>query len=479
MQKKLFFSKVLQMSATMILFNISSICYGIFISSGSGADAIGIFHLIMSVHSFAVCISISGMSITATRLISDMPHGKSVLQCDDIIKKCMRIALITSSVASAIMFCFADGISIKILKKPECGFCLKLLAPTLICTAMSAVMNGYFTAYAKIGSIFAGKLTGEAVGWCCTIMMFKSFDKDKLYVAVVIATALSAISEGIVNIICYKISRFRSVKQKSDCSYRQILSVATPLALGSYLKTGLVSCENLLVPICLSYTLAGEALGQYGTLKGMSIQILTFPYVFIGAFTSLIIPEIAGRYSIGHKKSIKYISELSIDSIIKLAVFVWTVFMFAGSRICTIFFESSDAGKYLTYLSFLPMFMYIDTVTDAILKGLNKQLYALKINIADSFMRIMLIFMLVPRLGIEGYILIMYISEIINFAASYFKLKKMTNLKISLSYSIIYPIMCSIICIWLLKLIPTNNVFAEILIFGAMYFLAATAVKRK
>ena len=145
----------------------------------------------------------------------------------------------------------------------------------------------------------------------------------------------------------------------------------------------------------------------------------------------------------------------------------------------TIFFESSDAGKYLTYLSFLPMFMYIDTVTDAILKGLNKQLYALKINIADSFMRIMLIFMLVPRLGIEGYILIMYISEIINFAASYFKLKKMTNLKISLSYSIIYPIVCSIICVWILKLIPTNNVFAEILIFAAMYFLATTAVKRK
>ena len=64
------------------------------------------------------------------------------------------------------------------------------------------------------------------------------------------------------------------------------------------------------------------------------------------------------------------------------------------------------------------------TASDAILKGLGQQVFCLKINIADSCVRLVLIWFLVPRMGIFGYIAVMYISELINLTLSAGRLKK-------------------------------------------------------
>ena len=70
--------------------------------------------------------------------------------------------------------------------------------------------------------------------------------------------------------------------------------------------------------------------------------------------------------------------------------------------------------------------MYIDNVIDAILKGLDKQVTVLKINILDSVTSILLIYFLIPTFGINSYIFIIYFSEIFNFVLSYLALKKAT-----------------------------------------------------
>ncbi len=476
MQKKLFLSKVIQMAASMIVFNVSSICYGVFISARSGENGIGLFHLIMSVHSLGMSLSVSGMSLTATRLLSDMPQDKGFMCSDDIMKKCLKICISTSAVAAGVMFFGADIISQKILDEPQCAFCLRILAPSLVCIGISSVVAGYFTAFAKVGSACVGKLFGEAAGWGITLVLFKNFDKEKMYVAVIIANALSSLTECVANIVLWQLGRIGQRRMSCNCTYRHIISIASPLALGSYLKTGLVSCENLLIPICLNYGQIGNALGQYGALKGMSIQLLTFPYVFIGAFTSLIVPEIARRHSVGHKNSIKYISELSVDSILKFAFFIWCVFLIWGNELCSMFFTAKNAGDYLKMLSLLPVFMYLDSVTDAILKGLDKQVFTLKVNIADSCMRVILIFLLVPIYGIKGYIYIMYISEIINLSISYIKLKKITNIRFSPLQSIVIPTSACMGSLCILKVISVDNTITQILVFAGVYltFLSLT-----
>ena len=68
--------------------------------------------------------------------------------------------------------------------------------------------------------------------------------------------------------------------------------------------------------------------------------------------------------------------------------------------------------------------MYLDIVIDSILKGLDAQVSVMGINVFDCTVSIAFIYFLVPILGFSGYIISIFISEIIDFSLSGYKLLK-------------------------------------------------------
>ena len=68
--------------------------------------------------------------------------------------------------------------------------------------------------------------------------------------------------------------------------------------------------------------------------------------------------------------------------------------------------------------------MYLDIVIDSILKGLDAQVSVMAINVFDCIVSICFIYFLVPILGFSGYIISIFISEIIDFTLSGYKLLK-------------------------------------------------------
>jgi stage V sporulation protein B len=58
--------------------------------------------------------------------------------------------------------------------------------------------------------------------------------------------------------------------------------------------------------------------------------------------------------------------------------------------------------------------MYIDTATDAVLKGLGEQVYTMNVNIIDALISVIMVWLLVPRFGIGGYLITIYVSEFFN-----------------------------------------------------------------
>ena len=78
-------------------------------------------------------------------------------------------------------------------------------------------------------------------------------------------------------------------------------------------------------------------------------------------------------------------------------------------------------------LSPLIVLMYIDNIIDNMLKGLNRQFKVMLCNIADLVITISLLYFLLPILGISGFIISMYVSEIFNFTISYLELRKTTK----------------------------------------------------
>lgn len=82
-------------------------------------------------------------------------------------------------------------------------------------------------------------------------------------------------------------------------------------------------------------------------------------------------------------------------------------------------YHSDDAGRYIRLLAPLVPVMYLDTVTDGCLRGLGQQMRCMAINVLDATLGVVLVWVLLPRFGLAGYIFILYFNECVNFTLSF------------------------------------------------------------
>ena len=119
----------------------------------------------------------------------------------------------------------------------------------------------------------------------------------------------------------------------------------------------------------------------------------------------------------------------------------------AGIMIClsselgSVFIEEENSALYISLLAPLIPVMYLDTSVDSILKGLGYQLYSMIINIADATMSVILVWILLPKFGIMGYIATVYFTEILNAVLSITKLLLVTRAKIKVFDLVIKPLL--------------------------------------
>jgi O-antigen/teichoic acid export membrane protein len=73
------------------------------------------------------------------------------------------------------------------------------------------------------------------------------------------------------------------------------------------------------------------------------------------------------------------------------------------------------------------------------LKGVGEQVYSMWVNISDSLISIVLVWTLIPRLGILGYAIAIIGMEAYNFTLSALRLHRRIGFKINLPRAFILP----------------------------------------
>mgnify|MGYP000062441418 FL=1 len=117
-------------------------------------------------------------------------------------------------------------------------------------------------------------------------------------------------------------------------------------------------------------------------------------------------------------------------------------FFFFGKEIGLIIYGSETVGRYLCMFAAIVPIIYLDSVVDSMLKGLNQQLHYLTYNILDSFIRVVLVTLLIPKYGLMGLITVMYIGSIFNTGLSLLRLVRVAEIKIKLVW-ILLPLALS------------------------------------
>lgn len=427
-----------------ILLRGAAVSFNGYVSGKIGAESMGLFTLVMSIYGFAVTLATSSVHLAAVRLTAercarlaeahaDRPSYRRTVR--HILWAVCGYSMLFGGGAAVLLFGFSKGIALHLLHDLRTLSSLRILAVSLPAISLTSALNGYFTGMRKVGKNAVTTLLEQAAKFCITatalVCAAPTGNVEYMCLAVVGgsagAEALSLVSAGIFTLTDSRIPKGDKPGHEPytlPTGFRDVSAIALPIALGSYARQGLVTAEHLAIPWGLkrSGVSTQEALTAYGVLQGMALPVILFPYAVIGAFTGMLIPEITALHAVGDHERLRRLAGKALRtagwfSLVSLVVF----FCFAdplGQRL----YHHAEAGVYIRRLAFLVPFMYIDTVTDALLKGMGEQLYCMRVNMIDALCSLVLVVICTPTLGLAGYVLSMYACEIVNLGMSAWKL---------------------------------------------------------
>lgn len=459
MKLKRFLINSALLTGASIITQALGMIFRVYMGKTIGAEAIGLYQLILTVYIFAVTAVTSGITLLVTRLVTEAVALDDLTRVRSIVKKCMAVAVAVSAVAGCVMFFCSELLAEGVLKQKGAEISLKVLAPSLPFIAISACARGYFYAMRQAIKTAGEQLIEQIIEmsiFAILVGFMAPMGVEYACCAVAIGATVSEVITAVYSIVLYRLSvRKISCRSKSFPVKKHMLFIALPVTLSACLRSGLSIIEHSTIPSSLvKYGYDQHiALEDYGIVTGMVMPLLAFPSVVIFSFATMIIPELSEVYAKSDSKQIQRISSNVIKVVLIFSIPVAVFFSFFGKEIGLLIYNSEIVGRYLCIFSALVPVIYLDSIVDSMLKGLNEQLHYLTYNIADSVIRVVLVILLIPQYGMIGFVIVMYIGAIFNTGLSLLRLIKVAEIKIKVLRWVVAPFGMAVLASILLKLI--------------------------
>lgn len=419
------------LTLTSLILRCIGMFFNSYISQKIGAEAVGLYGLIMSVYGFAITIALSGINLATTRIVAEEIAVGNIGNIKKVVQKCLTFSLLFSCVASILLTFFAPYISkIWLHEKVSCTpfYIISISLPFI---SMSSCISGYFSAVRNTikpasDQIFEQLLKVTLISFF--LNYFMPCGLEYICISMILGNIISEIISFIYIYVLYKLDEKKYVTYTPTKSFyeKRILEITLPVGLTSFIRSGLSTLKQILIPLGFEKhgNSCSQALANYGLISGMAMPLVLFPNIIILTFSNLLIPEFAEFNTRSEFTKINRITKKILKYTLIFSLIIAVLLFLFSKQFSNFMYKTDSVYLYIKLLAPLVPFMYIDNVVDAILKGLDKQISVLKINILDLFTSIILIFFTIPKFGIMGYVFIIYFSELLNFILSYWTLKK-------------------------------------------------------
>ena len=289
--------------------------------------------------------------------------------------------------------------------------------------ALSAVLRGFFIARRRVEPNVLSQLVEQSVriGIIWYALEWGSApDVSARCTAVLAATAVSEAVSACILLLFYRgeaVRAFGAEKARRPADpARRLWEILWPVEGGRCLASALHTAENMLVPACLTVCLldAGgrsAAVAQYGSLKGMALPLLTFPFGLLGSLSVLLMPEITQAHIRGERARL----DCLLDRMLRLtgcfSALAGALFWVWGEPLALLLYHSREAGFYLRVLGPAMPLMYLESMVDGAMKGMGEQKAVFRYSLWDAVLRIAGVLLLLPRWGMKGFLWVILLSS--------------------------------------------------------------------
>ncbi len=464
-QARRIFWNAMLLTVAALLMRTVGVAFQVRVSNLAGAETMGLYSLMSGVYGFALTLGTSGIHLGVTRVVAETVSRGGRDRVGAVMKKAALYAGVCGTLAALLLLCFAEPIGIVWLRDARTVASLRLFAISLPPISLSSVFGGYFTAVKRPYCNAVTQVLEQGARIFFTMHLFATVGEksaERMLCSLVFGGVLSEVLSFAAELLLFLIDRYRHFPKKPSSKGRgegrQLLQITLPMAFTAYLRSGLITLQHILIPEGLRKNgrSHAHALMAYGSIHSMALPIILYPSALISSFSGLLIPTLAECRVTDSKKRICYMISRVWSLSMLFSVAVAGILICFSSEFADLLYPNTETGKYIRILAPLIPIMYLDTATDAMLKGLGEQLYSMKINILDALISVILVWILVPIYGIKGYLITVYFSECFNTVCSISRLLGVSGTTVRLLKWVYKPLISIVLATSLMRWILTS-----------------------
>ena len=179
----------------------------------------------------------------------------------------------------------------------------------------------------------------------------------------------------------------------------RLLKLTIPLGFNDILRSGLSTLENILVPKGCKRAEARATKPLPPMVRSaawysrhyVSQRDSLFPQRSFG-------PEMARSRAKSRNQRIQFLADKCLRLTMLFAMATAGLCFLLGEELGLLLFGSLEAGIYIRIFAPLILLLYVDAITDGMLKGLSQQIHSVRYNTITSILDVAMIYLLLPHL---------------------------------------------------------------------------------
>lgn len=415
-----------------------------YISRVVGAQGIGLYTLIMTLYGFALTFAMSGISLAMTNLVA-ASTAKGERAVSSVVRAGALYALCFGGAATAVLFLFAPFFGETVLSDARTVLPIRILALSLLPEALLAVFTGYFVGVRRVANNAVLQVAGQIFKLFLTFFLVGRVSTQGIESAcAALSVCVTLTDAALLSVAILQFLHSRRGKERAESleAISPVCRMAFPLAVSAYLRSALLTLEHILIPkrLRLYGQSAAASLASYGVLHGMALPLVLYPMAPLTSFAGLLVPEFAEANAANDKRRCERMCEKTLRAALWYGIGTASFLSLFSEELGHIFYDSTEAGRYIAMLAPVVPIMYLDHVTDQMLKGIGEQVASMWINITDSFLSVVLVYFLLPVLGVFGYAVMIIGMELYNFLLSFRRLRRRISFRLASLVSAVLPL---------------------------------------
>ena len=431
----------LMLTAVNLLLRFAGTSFQVWLSGKIGAAGIGLLQLILSVNLLALTLGAAGGRTTAIYLTAEALGRKRAADADRILSGCFVYSIICSGAVSAALYLLSPAIAEGWIGTREALSALRTWAAFLPVICLTGVMTGYFTAANRIGTLAAVEVAEQLFSIAVTVFSLSriaELDRSQACRAVVLGSCLGSILSLGCLMALYGVRGQPGTSRIKTAG--PILHCALPLAVADDLKAGISAVENLMVPRRLAlFTGIADPLASFGRISGMVFPVMMLPSAILSSLAEVLIPELARCSAVGSRNRIRYLVRRNLRAALVYGLCWGGLLYLLAEPLCARLYPGENITPLMKRFALLLPMLYCDLLADAMTKGLGQQAACARYSVISNVLDVALMFVLLPKFGLDGYYWSFTLTHALNFALSLRKTLSVGGVTLDRQFAVLMP----------------------------------------